>query len=127
MIKVKIEGRIDFEDGSSSESESEGSERPDSPPMVLLEGQGEDEEIEYFGEKKEKPAREVKKKSADIDTGEIVGGGFDDINAEDSRLASILSKQVHEFENDSTLTQTAPRVSQPAAADPAPTTNTTGK
>jgi hypothetical protein len=123
MIKVKIEGRVDYEDGSSSESESDVSQRPDSPPMILVDGHDEEEEIEYFGEKKAQP-RVIAAKKVAPKASESMGGGFDEVEAADSRLASILSRQVHDFEQDTTTPQNAPKATQPIAPEPTPTNST---
>ena len=94
MSKVKVLGTLDFEEASSSDSESDTSQRPISPPMVLLNEGGDDEEIEYFGEKAPiKAPRSVvatEKSNASEESSENA--------TNDSKLASILFQNVQKYE-----------------------------
>jgi hypothetical protein len=116
MNKVRVDGSLDYDEDSSSESEPDVPQRPPSPPMVLQSGgAGDDEEIEYFGDKKAAKAAQVQRSSEAVQ----VNPAPCTANEGDSRLASILSKTVETFESG----DTAPFGEQewkPAAADVVP-------
>jgi hypothetical protein len=116
MNKVRVEGTLDYDEGSSSESEPDVPERPPSPPMVLQGGgRGDEEEIEYFGDKKVAKTAQVQSSSEAVQANPAPSIA----NEGDSRLASILSKTVETFESG----DTAPFGEQerkPAAADVVP-------
>lgn len=97
-IQVKIQGSLDFDEGSSSESEAEEENEPLAPP-ITINMREDDEEVEYFGgEKKKVPTQE----------------------SQESRLASILASNVQEFENTPIETPTVTKLTPPEPPSNAP-------
>lgn len=122
MNKVRVEGSLNYDDGSSSDSEPEPDEpdRPPSPPLVLHLDGGDDEEVEYFGDKKiTLPiAQNVAKPPEPASTVTVHEGN----TASESRLASILGGNIDAFESGGNSAFSEP-ASKPPAADAPPAGN----
>lgn len=118
MSKVVVEGTLNYEEDSSSESGEDTPQRPLSPPMVYSEAaDADDEEIEYFGEQPVRPQKAALPAPSPVHTGTSSTGT-------ESKLASILQGSVQAFEMGTPLP--SPPAATISAAPPKPPTSTEG-